>query len=54
MFLPLRSIDLTQITLKSELFSQIKGSVIVLRDRIHRELGNLLNLIKLINLGYYV
>ena len=43
--------DLTQITLRSELLSQIRGSVVVLRDRIHRELGNLINLIKLIKLG---
>ena len=43
--------DLTQITLRSELLSQIRGSVVVLRDRILRELGNLINLIKLIKLG---
>ena len=43
--------DLTQITLRSELLSQIKGSDVVLRDQIHRELGNLINLIKLIKLG---
>ena len=43
--------DLTQITLRSELLSQIRGSVVVLRDRIHRELGNLINLIRLIKLG---
>ena len=36
----------------SELLSQIKGSVVVLRDRNLRELGNLINLIKLINLGW--
>ena len=27
--------DITQITLKSELLSQIRGSDVVLRDRIH-------------------
>ena len=43
--------DLTQITIRSELLSQIRGSVVVLRDRIHRELGNLINLIRLIKLG---
>ena len=42
--------DLTQITLRSELLSQIIGSVVVLRDRILRELGNLINLIRLIKL----
>ena len=41
-------IDLTQITLRSELLSQIKGSVVVLRDQIHKELWNLINLINLI------
>ena len=44
-------IDINQITLRSELLSQIRGSVVVLRDRIHRELGNLINLIKLIKIG---
>ena len=29
--------DITQITLKSELLSQIRGSDVVLRDRIHRD-----------------
>ena len=43
---------ITQITLMSELLSQIGGSVVVLMDRIHRELGNLINLIKLIKLGW--
>ena len=42
--------DLTQITLRSKLLSQIRGSVVVLRDRIHRELENLINLIRLIKL----
>ena len=43
--------DLTQITLRCELLSQIRGSDVVVRDRIHRELGNLINLIKLIKVG---
>ena len=43
--------DITQITLKSELLSQIRGSDVVLRDRIHKELGNLINLIRVIKLG---
>ena len=43
--------DLTQITLRSELFSQIRCSIVVLRDRIHKELGNLINLIRVIKLG---
>ena len=43
--------DLTQITLRSELLSQIRGSVVVLRDRIHRELRNLINLTRVIKLG---
>ena len=42
--------DITQITLRSELLSQIRGSVVVLRDRIHKELGNLINLIRLVKL----
>ena len=37
--------DTTQITLSSELLSQIRGSIVVLRDRIDKELGNLLNLV---------
>ncbi|KAF2563722.1 hypothetical protein F2Q70_00017176 [Brassica cretica] len=37
--------DTTQITLRSELLSQIRGSVAELRDRIHKELENLLNLV---------
>ena len=41
----------TQIILRSELLSQIRGSFVVLRDQILRELGNLINLIKLIKLG---
>ena len=45
------SIDTTQITLRSELLFQIRGSVAVLRDQIHKELGNLLNLVKLLILG---
>ena len=40
--------DLTQITLRSELLSQIRGSDVILRDRIHKELGNLINLIRVI------
>ena len=44
-------LDLTQITLRSELLSQIRGSVVVLRDQIHRELGNLINLVRVIKLG---
>ena len=39
--------DITQITLRSELLSQLRGSVIVLRDRIHKVLGNLINLIRI-------
>ena len=42
--------DITQITLRSELLSQIRGSVVVLRDQIHRELGNLINLIRFVKL----
>ena len=30
-------IDITQITLRSELLSQIRGSDVVLRDRIYRD-----------------
>ena len=41
----------TQITLMSELLFQIRGSVIVLRDRIHEELENLINIIRVIKLG---
>ena len=44
--------DLPQITIRSELLSQIRGSVVVLRDQIHRELGNLINLIRVIKLGW--
>ena len=43
-------LDITQITLMSELLSQIRGSIIVLRDQIHKELGNLVNLIRLVKL----
>ena len=43
--------DTTQITLRSELLFQIKDSVAVLRDRIQKELGNLLNLVRLLILG---
>ena len=43
--------DITQITLRSELISLIRGSVVVLSDRIHRELGNLINLIRIVKLG---
>ena len=43
--------DLTQIILRSELLSQIRGSTVVLRDQIHKELGNLINLIRVIKLG---
>ena len=40
--------DITQITLRSELLSQIKGSDVVLRDQIHEELRNLINLIRFV------
>ena len=43
--------DLTHITLRSELLSQIRGSIVVLRDQIHKEVGNLINIIRLIKLG---
>ena len=33
-------VDITQITLTSELLSQIRGLIVVLWDRIHKELGN--------------
>ena len=42
--------DLTQITISSELLSQIRGSIVVLRDQIHKELGNLINLIRIVKL----
>ena len=42
--------DITQITLRSELLSQIRGSNVVLRDRINKELGNLINLIRFVKL----
>ena len=44
-------LDLPQITLKSELLSQIRGSAVVLRDRIHKELENLIDLIRVIKLS---
>ena len=44
--------DITQITRRGELLSQITGSVVVLGDRIHRELENLINLIILVKLGF--
>ena len=31
-------VDITQITLRSDLLSQIRGRVVVLRDRIHEEI----------------
>ena len=49
--LPLLSSDTTQIALRSELLSQVRGSVAVIRDRIHKELENLLNLVRLLILG---
>ena len=42
---------ITQITLRSELLSQIRGSIVVLRDQILKELGNLINIIIFIKLG---
>ena len=42
--------DLTRIILNSELLSQIRGSTVVLRDQIHKELENLINLIRVIKL----
>ena len=42
---------ITQITLRRELLSQIKGSVAVFRDQIHRELENLINLIWFVKLS---
>ena len=38
-------------TLRSELLSQIIGSIVVLTDRIHKELGNLINLIGFVKQG---
>ena len=35
----------------SELLSQIRGSVALLTDRIHKDLGILLNLVRLLILG---
>ena len=43
--------DTTQIILSSELLSQIIGSIVVFRVRIHKELRNLLNLVRLLILG---
>ena len=40
-----RLVYFIQIILRSELLSQIKGSIVVLKDRIHKELGNLINII---------
>ena len=45
--------NITQITIRSELLSQIRGSVVVLRDQIHKELGNLINLIRLVKLVFF-
>ena len=42
--------DITQIILRTELLSQIRSSVVVFMDRIHIELGNLINLIRLVKL----
>ena len=42
--------DITQITIRSELLSQIGGSDVVLGDRIHKKLGNLINLIRFVKL----
>ena len=44
--------NFTRITLRRELLSQIRGSIVVLRDQIHKELGNLINLIKLTKVGW--
>ena len=38
------SCDITQINLRIDLLSQIRGQVVILRDRIHKELRNTLNL----------
>ena len=35
--------DVTQITLRNELLSQKRGSAVVLRDQIHKELENLID-----------
>ena len=37
-------VDITKITLKSDLLSQIRGRVVTLRDQIHRELRQTLDL----------
>ena len=36
--------DITQITLRSDLLSQLRGRIIVLMDRIHRELRHTIHL----------
>ena len=36
--------DITQIIQMSNLFSQIRGSIVVLRDEIHKELGHTIDL----------
>ena len=36
--------DITQITLRSDLLSQIRGSIVVLRDQIHMELEHTIDL----------
>ena len=36
--------DTTQITLRSDLLSQIRSSIVVLRDRIHREIRHTIDL----------
>ena len=36
--------DITQITLRSDSLSQIRGSIVVFRDRIHKELGHTIDL----------
>ena len=43
--------DITQITLRSDLLSQMRSSVVVLRDWIHKALGNLINIIRIVKLG---
>ena len=43
--LPTRSLcDITEITIRSDLLSQIRGRVVVLKDRIHRELRHTIDL----------
>ena len=36
--------DITQIILRSDLLSRIRGSIVVLRDQIHKELGHTIDL----------